>query len=141
MLPISLMKGDEVVERGEKLSDSTLFNSIGGNDKLRFKEVGWCYVEQSMIPRTFCCNSLDALIPAVGLVVRNEKLRIDTQCLKNDVKGRYAALFISFEALYSTPWAIGRRALVIGKLASLQEVVATQISARYTVVEELSLVY
>ena len=94
-----------------------------------------------MVPRAFRRDGLDTLVPAVGLVVCDEKLRVDAKRLENDVQGRYAALFVSFEPLDRAPRAVARRALVVGELASLQEVVAAQICARNSVVEELRLVY
>ena len=125
MLPISLMKGDEVIEGCKQSTDLVLLSTTGWHRQLSLKEVGRSDIEQPMVSRTFRRNRLHALVPAIGLVVRDEELWVDIQGLESDVKGRYAALFVSLESLHGTPWAISRRALVICKLAFVQEVVAT----------------
>lgn len=94
-----------------------------------------------MVPRAFSGNHLDALVPAVRLIVRDEIVWVGTVKPKADVQGRYAALFIIDEAFYRAPRAVPRCALVIGKLSLAQEIVATHILARDLVIKESTLIH
>jgi len=85
MLPISLMKGDEVVEGGEELANPALLCLVNRHRQLGFEKVRRGYVEQPMVPRAFRGNRLYALIPAICFVVRDEELRVDAQSLENDI--------------------------------------------------------